>query len=156
MIDWLPRPVHRSALRIAHRLRHHWRKLAKPQLRGVCVILRDGDGRILFARHAYGPPEWSLPGGGVARNEAPEAAALRELDEELGVKPGALRLLGTVDETISGAPHTAWVFTATIDDLPEPDGREIVEVCFAPLDDPPRPTGAIALRRLRQLLQTAD
>ena len=84
----LPRSLHRLALRVAHRLRHVWRRLAKPQLRGVSVILRDPEGRVLFVRHTYGPPDWSLPGGGIARGEAPEAAARREMAEELALTLG--------------------------------------------------------------------
>jgi 8-oxo-dGTP pyrophosphatase MutT (NUDIX family) len=36
----------------------------------------------------------SLPGGGIDPGEAPGAAALREAHEELGIDPGAVRLIG--------------------------------------------------------------
>ncbi|POX49098.1 DNA mismatch repair protein MutT [Streptomyces sp. Ru71] len=46
------------------------------------------DGRLLAARRSA-PPElagrWELPGGKVEQGEAPEAALVRELREELGV-----------------------------------------------------------------------
>ncbi|MEU0816348.1 (deoxy)nucleoside triphosphate pyrophosphohydrolase [Streptomyces mirabilis] len=46
------------------------------------------DGRLLAARRSA-PPElagrWELPGGKVEPGEAPEAALVRELREELGV-----------------------------------------------------------------------
>ena len=150
----LPRSLHRLALRIAHRVRHVWRKVAKPQLRGVSVILRDPQGRVLFVRHAYGPPNWSLPGGGIGRRELPEQAARREMKEELGLTLGAVRALGAIDETISASPHSAYLFLAEIDEMPVPDGREIVEVCFAFADDPPRPLSRLAARRIALLRES--
>lgn len=51
---------------------------------GVAVLER---GRLLAARRAH-PPElaglWELPGGKVEPGEEPEAAAVREIEEELG------------------------------------------------------------------------
>ena len=148
LIEFLPRPLARAGLRIAHRLRHHWRRLAKPRLRGVTVFLHDSQGRVLFVRHAYGPDVWGLPGGGIDRGEAPEDAARREMAEELRVTLTNLRCVGTLDETLSGAPHVAYLYSATIAQVPEPDGREIVEVRFAAPDDPPQPLGKTARRRL--------
>ena len=150
----LPRSLHRLALRAAHRLRHVWRRLAKPELRGVSVILRDPEGRVLFVRHAYGPPNWSLPGGGIARGEAPEAAARREMAEELGLTLGTISELGTIRETISGAPHTAYLFLAEIGEAPMPDGREIVEVRFARPENPPKPVSGLAEARIAYLLKS--
>lgn len=150
----LPKPVERVALRIAHRLRHIWRKLAKPELRGVSMILRDPEGRVLFVRHSYGPPNWSLPGGGIGHAEVPEDAARREMREELGLDLAELEVLGTIGEAISGAPHTAFVFGASIERLPTPDGREIVDVCFAFPDAPPRPLSRFAWQRLALLNPT--
>jgi len=47
-----------------------------------------GDGRILLCRVApgnIGEGLWTLPGGGLAFGERPEAAALREVEEETGL-----------------------------------------------------------------------
>ncbi|MEL7730517.1 NUDIX domain-containing protein [Citromicrobium bathyomarinum] len=150
----LPKPAERLALRIAHRLRHYWRRIARPQLRGVSVLLRDGQGRVLMVRHAYGPPQWSPPGGGIARGEPPEDAARREMEEELGLRIERLVLLGTLSETISGAPHTAYLFTAQIDALPRPDGREVVEARFFALDGLPPEMSALTRRRLAILAES--
>jgi len=149
----LPKPVERLALRIAHRLRHWWRKIARPQLRGVSVLLRDGEGQVLLVRHAYGPPGWSPPGGGIARGELPEDAARREMEEELGLRIAQLASLGTLSETISGAPHTAYLFTAQIDALPRPDGREVVEARFFALDRLPPDISKLTRHRLAVLAE---
>ena len=50
---------------------------------GAVVLVRDGNGRILVARHTYrrGAP-WGLPGGWVRRGESPAETIVRELREE--------------------------------------------------------------------------
>src|ERR1043165_7616537 len=54
-----------------------------PVALGVHALIVDAEGKVLLARHSY-MTGWSLPGGGVGRGEAPIAALLRELREELG------------------------------------------------------------------------
>ena len=52
------------------------------------VALIDPDGRVLLARRPEGKPMaglWEFPGGKVEPNETPEAALIRELEEELGI-----------------------------------------------------------------------
>jgi len=51
--------------------------------------LVDADGRVLLARRPAGKPLaglWEFPGGKVEPGETPEAALIRELDEELGIR----------------------------------------------------------------------
>ena len=43
------------------------------------------------------PGEVCFPGGKMERDEAPVAAALRETEEELGLKPESIRVLGQLD-----------------------------------------------------------
>ena len=144
----VPAGVHRALLRLAYRLRHRFRGIARPRLRGVAVIVRDEAERVLLVRHSYGSGYWSLPGGGCGRREAPEAAARREMREELALDLDAMELVSTMEEEISGAPHTAFVFAARAVGEPRPDGREIVAAGFYAERDIPQPLSPISARRL--------
>ncbi len=62
--------------------------MALPVVLVVAVALIDIDGRVLIAQRPEGKPMaglWEFPGGKVQDGEAPEAALIRELDEELGI-----------------------------------------------------------------------
>ena len=53
----------------------------------ACALV-DADGRVLLAKRPPGRPLaglWEFPGGKVERGETPEAALIRELEEELGI-----------------------------------------------------------------------
>ena len=61
---------------------------AKPITLVVAVALIDPDGRVLLAERPAGKHlagTWEFPGGKVQPGETPEAALIRELDEELGI-----------------------------------------------------------------------
>ncbi|NCO20875.1 MAG: (deoxy)nucleoside triphosphate pyrophosphohydrolase [Rhodobacterales bacterium] len=52
------------------------------------VALIDVDGRVLLARRPEGKSMaglWEFPGGKIEPDETPEAALIRELQEELGI-----------------------------------------------------------------------
>ncbi|MAU95802.1 MAG: 8-oxo-dGTP diphosphatase MutT [Fulvimarina sp.] len=54
----------------------------------VACALLDADGRVLIAQRPEGKSLaglWEFPGGKVEPGEAPEAALIRELAEELGI-----------------------------------------------------------------------
>src|SRR6266478_6163412 len=63
-----------------------------PVILVVAVALIDADGRVLLAQRPAGKPMaglWEFPGGKVHDGEIPEAALIRELDEELGIDVAA-------------------------------------------------------------------
>ena len=54
----------------------------------VAAALVDPDNRVLIAQRPHGKALaglWEFPGGKLAPGERPEAALIRELDEELGI-----------------------------------------------------------------------
>ncbi len=148
MLHLIPSPLHRAALKLAHRLRHHWRKVRRTTPDGVSVIAHDLEGQILLVRHSYGPDGWYFPGGGIARGEAPEDAARREICEEVGCPLQGLTLVGVIEEVISGAPHRAHVFEGILDAMPKPDGREVIEAKFFPVHSLPEPLSPRTRTRL--------
>lgn len=60
--------------------------LTKDQVSAGGVVYRKRDERFEVVLISVGiPPRWQLPKGLIDRNEAPEAAALREVREETGI-----------------------------------------------------------------------
>ena len=60
--------------------------------RAQCLIVRHD--RILMTKHQTDGQEWwCLPGGAIEKNETPEAAAIRELEEECNVDGKIVRMI---------------------------------------------------------------
>jgi 8-oxo-dGTP diphosphatase len=63
-----------------------------PTMIVVAAALVDADGRVLLQQRSPGRQMaglWEFPGGKVEPDELPEAALLRELEEELGISTEA-------------------------------------------------------------------
>ena len=148
MPQFLPAPLHRTLMPLAHIVRHYWRRWRGVRLVGVSVIITNLGGDVLLLKHTYGPKVWGLPGGGLRPGEDPEAAARREGQEELGITLTRIEPIGTLEEVLSGSPHTAHLFAATCNLNPRPDRREIAEARFFPSHSLPEPLGRITRARI--------
>jgi len=81
----------------------------------IIFTLRDSDLQVLLIRRKYPPFEavWAIPGGFVGIDESLEEAALRELEEETGVRDVYLEQLytfGEVDRDLRGRVITVAYF----------------------------------------------
>ena len=107
------------------------------------VLLPDDEGRgcFLLTKRARTlrahTGQWALPGGRMDAGETPEGAALRELDEEVGLKLGAGTALGLLDDypTRSGFVITPVVFWADDPGALSPNPAEVARVHLVPLED---------------------
>jgi ADP-ribose pyrophosphatase YjhB (NUDIX family) len=62
----------------------------------ACCFVRDAHGGLLLVRRGVEPckGQWSLPGGFMELDETPEQTALRELEEETGLRAASARIIG--------------------------------------------------------------
>lgn len=104
------------------------------------VLVEDGAGTgLLLTRRAPGlrahAGQWALPGGRIDPGETAVQAALRELDEEVGVRTPAEDVLGLLDDypTRSGYVITPVILWAgRVGDL-TPNPAEVASVHVVPL-----------------------
>jgi 8-oxo-dGTP pyrophosphatase MutT (NUDIX family) len=99
------------ARRIRAALAREPTRLDVPQFRRAAVLVpvlaRPQGPALLFTRRSAGLPhhrgEISFPGGAVEPGEGPVEAALREAEEEIGLAPGRVEVLGLLDDRPSVA-----------------------------------------------------
>lgn len=92
---------------------------------GAAVILT----RRAIAMRAHAG-QWALPGGRLEPGESPLDAALRELDEELGLELGSKDVLGVLDDYPSRSGYVITPVVLWADGQPElhPDPAEVRSV----------------------------
>jgi len=63
----------------------------------VGLIICNGAGKLLWAKR-INQDAWQFPQGGIQRNESPEAAMLRELNEEVGLEPADVGIVARTSD----------------------------------------------------------
>lgn len=115
----------------------------RPNTRGVKCLVQYQD-KFLLTRLNYAHKKWTIPGGGVGRSETFEEAAIREINEEVGIKLLSLKKIGSYQNVMEYKKDTVEVFHSRVDnDRFSIDPVEIKEAGWfnlseLPLDRVPR------------------
>ena len=108
----------------------------------VAVVLNDNKQRILLVRRSVEPGigQWCLPGGFIEMGETPNQAAIRELQEEIGITVNALELLD-IGTHLNGYYGDVLIigFEAGVSvEQSLTPGDDVSEAVWFPLDERPR------------------
>jgi 8-oxo-dGTP pyrophosphatase MutT (NUDIX family) len=103
------------------------------------IIEQDGEPAILFTKRAEHlgdhPGQMSFPGGGREPADADlQATALREADEEIGLRPGESEIVGGLDDIETVTRYIVRPFVGRIPDREyTPDEYEVAEIVRLPV-----------------------
>jgi ADP-ribose pyrophosphatase YjhB (NUDIX family) len=139
------------AMQILYKVRNLALRLLRLRTLGVKVMLFNPKGELLLIRNSYGRSQlYVLPGGGVGRRETPQAAAAREILEEVGLAVQRLALVSTHFSAAEGKRDTIHLFSGIAEGAPQADALEVEEAGFFPLDGLPEAVSAATLRRIAE------
>ena len=142
----------RAVIQLAYRLRRAVHGALKIRTTGVKILLFNHAREVLLIRNSYGNSgQFLLPGGGVGRGEHPADAAVREVQEELGMIAEQVEHVWTYQSTGEGKRDTIHLFRAFAFGPIRIDGLEVVEARFFALDSLPENVSPATLRRLGEV-----
>lgn len=106
----------------------------------VAILPLHEDGRITLIRQyrlAAGNTLWEIPAGTLEPGEDPRDCAIRELQEEAGLRPGKLVRLGGVFPAPGYSSEYIHLFVATdlTPSVLQGDDDESIETVVVPLDE---------------------
>jgi 8-oxo-dGTP pyrophosphatase MutT (NUDIX family) len=118
--------VWRLVLRVGFRLARVWWHVRRPSHEGALVAIYVGRA-LLLVKSSY-RDEWNLPGGSVNPGETPDAAAQREMEEEIGLSSRTLHPAGSASGIWDGRRDRVHFFELRLDRMPglRLDNREII------------------------------
>jgi 8-oxo-dGTP pyrophosphatase MutT (NUDIX family) len=106
----------------------------------LAVIERTSGPTVLFTERAAHLKDHagqvSLPGGRLAPGERVADAALREANEEVGLLPANVEVIGTLDSFLTGTGFAITPVVGIVRDggfVPTPDPREVAGIFEVPL-----------------------
>lgn len=115
-----------------------------PQHRRACVLIplirKNGGWSMLFTRRsehlAAHSGQIAFPGGAVEGGETLEQAAVREAEEEVGIPPRHVEIIGRLDDVITHSGFLVAPFAAVIHEPIEYviQEAEVVEVFEVPIE----------------------
>ena len=70
----------------------------EPRVGVGAIIVKDGQVLLLRRRNVHGAGSWSTPGGHLEFGESPEDCAIREAEEETGIRIGDVRFVAITND----------------------------------------------------------
>jgi 8-oxo-dGTP diphosphatase len=127
----------RIVFRYGYPLARMWWRVRRPRHEAALVAVYVGH-ELLLLKSSY-RATWNFPGGAIRRGETPEAAARRELAEEIGLTGITLVPTEGVSGNWGGRRVRVHFFELRLDRLPELrlDNREIIAARWVSPDELP-------------------
>ncbi len=104
------------------------------QLTTVVAAVIERDGHVLIAqrkRTGQHPLKWEFPGGKVEPGEAPDAAVVRELEEELAIHAQVEREITRYEYQYPGRSPILLVFYRVTEFAGEPKNLDFEQIAWA-------------------------
>ena len=105
---------------------------------GACVLYVEKDSVLLVRqyRYAYGESIYEIPAGKLEPGEDPKNAAVRELEEEAGIKAKELQLLYVMYPTPGYTNEKIYIYQAVDGErvLAHLDDGEFLDVVYIPME----------------------
>lgn len=91
-----------------------------PRVGVAVIVIRNGKILMGKRKNAHGAGQWAPPGGHLELGEKVEACAIRELEEETGIKAQKCTLGGWENTIFSPEKHYITLFAYITDFIGEP------------------------------------